>query len=47
MRRAAIQALANHYKDDPETQTILQNRAQNDEHGYVRDVAIEALASHL
>ncbi|AKG23941.1 HEAT repeat domain-containing protein [Calothrix sp. 336/3] len=42
----AVATVAAIWKDDPQTKTILQTRAQDDERWEVRDAAIQALASN-
>jgi hypothetical protein len=41
---AAVQALAQGFKDDPDTLPILKDRAQSDDDGDVRRAAVQALA---
>ncbi|MHC5777746.1 HEAT repeat domain-containing protein [Nostoc sp.] len=47
VRRAAIQALASNFPDDPDTCSILKDRASVDKSGDVRYAAIQALAKHF
>jgi HEAT repeat protein len=47
VRGAAIQELANHFKDDPDTKTILKDRATKDDNYYVRRAAIQELAKYF
>ncbi|MBN4003244.1 HEAT repeat domain-containing protein, partial [Nostoc sp. LPT] len=47
VRRAAIQALASNFPDDPDTRSILKDRATADNSGNVRRAAIQALASNF
>jgi HEAT repeat protein len=47
VRRAAIEALASNFKDDPDTRTFLKDRATADNEWDVRGAAIEALAKYF
>jgi HEAT repeat protein len=47
VRCAAIEALARNFKDEPDTCSILKDRATADKFGDVRRAAIEALASNF
>ncbi len=44
MRRAAVQELARGFKDDPDTKTILIERASTDDDADVRRAAVQELA---
>ncbi|MBF2089479.1 MAG: HEAT repeat domain-containing protein [Synechococcales cyanobacterium K32_A2020_035] len=44
VRCAAVTAIAQTYKDDPDTLRLLKDRVQNDDDGYVRRVAVKAIA---
>jgi HEAT repeat protein len=44
VRQAAVQALAQGFKDDPDTLPWLKARAQSDENWAVRRAAVQALA---
>ncbi|MBG1267109.1 HEAT repeat domain-containing protein, partial [Nostoc sp. WHI] len=47
VRGAAVQELANHFKDDPETKSFLKERATKDDDNYVRGAAVQELANHF
>ncbi|MEH2070507.1 MAG: NACHT domain-containing NTPase [Nostoc sp.] len=46
VRRAAVQELANHFKDDPDTKSILKERT-HDNDSDVRRAAVQELAKHF
>ena len=47
MRGVAVQELANHFKDDPDTKTWLKERATQDAHEDVQGAAVRELAKHF
>jgi len=47
VRRAAVEELAKNFKDDPETKTILKQRAAQDDDSDVRRAAVEELAKNF
>jgi hypothetical protein len=46
-RRAALDALAEHFRDDPETKSLLCSRTLEDADGGVRGAALKLLAEHF
>jgi hypothetical protein len=44
VRLAALQELAQGWKDDPDTLPLLKQKAQSDDHEYVRQAALQKLA---
>ncbi|MFN6478684.1 opioid growth factor receptor-related protein, partial [Nostoc sp. DedQUE07] len=47
VRGAAVEELAQNFKDDPETKSILKERATQDDHEYVRGTAVQQLAKYF
>ncbi|MGW1659271.1 HEAT repeat domain-containing protein, partial [Streptomyces atratus] len=45
--RTALQSLARHFGDRPDTLTLLTDRATNDPHEDTRDTALQSLAEHF
>ncbi|WP_416210767.1 HEAT repeat domain-containing protein, partial [Frankia sp. Cas8] len=43
VRRAAVQAIATGWRDDPATLPLLHDRATHDTDGYVRRMAVQAI----
>lgn len=47
VRSAALEALAQHFRDAPETEPLLRDRARDDHDAFVRGAALRALAEHF
>ncbi|MFN6571685.1 HEAT repeat domain-containing protein, partial [Dendronalium sp. ChiSLP03b] len=47
VRSAAVEELANNFKDVPDTKTWLKERATQDDHWFVRSAAVQKLAKYF